>query len=87
MSIGQDDPRRAEDEARAAGDAVEKSATEASGGTKTGRVRWMLVVGLVLVVIVLGAAWISYATRPKSEVGAAASRPAPAAAQPPSGAG
>lgn len=85
MSIGQDDPQARED-SQAAGDAVEKSATEASGGTKTGHVRWMLVIGLVLVVIVLGATWISYASRPKtSEVGAAASRPATAATQVPAG--
>lgn len=91
MSTSQDRPppteTATEAEARAAGDAVEKTATEASGGTKTGHVRWMLVVGLVLVVIALGAAWLSYASRPRSEEGAAASRPAPAATQTPAGAG
>lgn len=87
MSMRQDDPRPTGEEARA-GDAVEKTATEASGGTKTGHVRWMLVVGLILVVIVLGGAWLSYASRPKvGGEGAAASRPPAAAAQTPSGAG
>lgn len=84
MSIGQDDPRNTGDESRAAGDAVEKSATEVRAGTKTGHVRWMLAVGLVLVVIVLGAIWLSYASRPKAgEVGAAATRPPAAATQTP----
>ena len=86
MSMGQDDPRRAGDAARAAGDAVEKTATEASGGTKTGQVRWMLVIGLLLVVIALGAAWLSFASRPKHETAATATpaASAPAAAPNPS---
>lgn len=84
MSMGQDDRRRTEQEARAAGDGVEKTATEASGGTKTGHVRWMLIAGLVLVVIVLGGAWLSYASRPKvGGEGAAASQPPAAAPQTP----
>jgi hypothetical protein len=60
MSMSQDDPRRPGPVTDAAGDAVEKSATEASAGFKSGHVRWMLVVSLVLVVIGLGAAWLVY---------------------------
>ncbi len=58
MSMSQD-PRPSGDGAQP-GDAVEKSATEASQGTKTGRMRWVLVFGLLLGVIVLGAAYVTY---------------------------
>lgn len=57
MSTSQDDPRRFEAQA---GDGAQKSATEASQGTKTGYMRWVLVFSLVLVVIALGAAWLVY---------------------------
>jgi hypothetical protein len=60
MSMSQGDPRPLADGAQA-GDGVEKSATEVSQGTKTGHIRWVLVFSLVLVVIVLGAAYITYA--------------------------
>jgi len=66
MSMSQDDPRR-DSEGRQAGDAVEKSATEASGGAKTGHIRWVLVFSLLLVVIVLGAAWITYSNSHRPE--------------------
>jgi hypothetical protein len=59
MSMSQDDPRPVGD-ARQAGDGVEKSATEASQGTKTGHIRWVLVFSLLLAVVVLGAAWLVY---------------------------
>jgi hypothetical protein len=59
MSMSQDDPRQ-NGVAAQAGDAVEKSATEASQGTKTGYMRWVLVFSLLLVVIVLGAAFVTY---------------------------
>lgn len=59
MSMSQDDRRRHGEE-KQAGDAVEKSATEASQGFKTGHMRWVLVFGLLLGVIVLGAAWLTY---------------------------
>jgi hypothetical protein len=59
MSTSQDDPRRPVGN-DAAGDGVEKTATEASQGTKTGYMRWVLVISLLLVVIVLGAAWLVY---------------------------
>ncbi len=59
MSMSQDDPRPDQGGAQA-GDGVEKSATEASQGTKTGHIRWVLVVSLVLGVVVLGAAFVTY---------------------------
>jgi hypothetical protein len=59
MSMGQDDPRRGE--GAQAGDGVEKTATEASQGIKTGHIRWVLAASLLLVVIALGAAWMIYA--------------------------
>jgi hypothetical protein len=61
MSMSQDDPRPAAD-GKQAGDGVEKSATEASQGIKTGYMRWVLVISLLLVVIVLGAAWLVYSS-------------------------
>jgi hypothetical protein len=60
MSMSQDDPRPVREGAQA-GDGVEKSATEASQGTKTGHIRWVLAASLLLVVIALGAAWLVYA--------------------------
>ena len=59
MSISQEDPRPDQGGAQA-GDGVEKSATEASQGIKTGHIRWVLVVSLVLGVVVLGAAYLTY---------------------------
>jgi hypothetical protein len=59
MSTSQDDPRRPGD-APQAGDGAQKSATEASQGTKTGHIRWVLVISLLLVVVVMGAAWLTY---------------------------
>jgi hypothetical protein len=59
MSMSQDDPRPDRDGAQA-GDGVEKSATAASQGIKTGHMRWVLVVSLLLGVIVLGAAYVTY---------------------------
>lgn len=60
MSMSQDDPRVGD--GKQAGDGAEKSATEASQGTKTGRMRWVLVFSLLLAVIVLGAAWLVYSS-------------------------
>ena len=59
MSMSQDDPRPDQGGAQA-GDVVERSATEASQGTKTGHIRWVLVVSLVLGVVVLGAAYVTF---------------------------
>jgi hypothetical protein len=59
MSMSQDHSRPDQGGAQA-GDGVEKSATEASQGTKTGHIRWVLVVSLVLGVVVLGAAYVTY---------------------------
>ena len=59
MSMSQDDPRRDADAAQA-GDGAQKSATEASQGAKTGRIRWVLVFSLLLVVVALGATWLTY---------------------------
>ena len=59
MSMSQHDPRPDQGGAQA-GDGVEKSATEASQGTKTGHIRWVLVVSLVLGVVVLGAAYVTF---------------------------
>lgn len=59
MSMSQDDPRPNGDGAQA-GDGVEKSATDASQGAKTGYMRWVLVFSLLLGVIVLGAAYVTY---------------------------
>ena len=59
MSMSQDDPRR-DGHGAQAGDGAQKSATEASQGTKTGHIRWVLVFSLLLVVVALGAAWLSY---------------------------
>ena len=58
MSMSQD-PRPVGD-ATQAGDGVETTATEASQGAKTGRMRWVLVFSLLLGVIVLAAAFITY---------------------------
>ena len=59
MSMSQDDPRRPVGN-DAAGDGVEKSATDASQGTKTGHIRWVLVFSVLLAVVVLGAAWLVF---------------------------
>jgi hypothetical protein len=59
MSMSPDDPRRFGDGPQA-GDGVEKTATEASQGAKTGYMRWVLVISLVLVVVALGGAWLVY---------------------------
>ncbi|HEX3406222.1 MAG TPA: hypothetical protein VHS81_03205 [Caulobacteraceae bacterium] len=61
MSMSQDDPRRPTGN-DPAGDAVDKSATDASQGTKTGHIRWVLVFSLLLAVVVLGAAWLVYSS-------------------------
>ena len=44
----------------AAGDAVDKTPTQARQGVKTGHMRWVLAGGLSLVIVVLGAAFIGY---------------------------
>lgn len=41
-------------------DAVDKTATEASQGVKTGHIRWVLAASLSLVIVALGAAFVSY---------------------------
>jgi hypothetical protein len=83
MSMSQDDPRPDQGGAQA-GDGVEKSATDARQGTKTGHIRWMLVVSLVLGVLVLGAAYVTYTAshhHPEpSPATQAAATPAPGAA-------
>jgi len=66
------------------GDGVEKSATEASQGTKTGHIRWVLVISLALGVVVLGAAYATYTAshhhpEPSAAAQAAAMTPGPAA--------
>ena len=53
MTMSQDDPRQP-------GDAVEKSETEVRQATKTGYMRWVLVLSLLLGVIVLGAVYLGY---------------------------
>jgi hypothetical protein len=67
-----------------AGDSVEKSATEASQGTKTGHFRWVLVISLALGVVVLGAAYATYTAshhhaEPSPGAQAAAMTPGPTA--------
>ncbi len=40
------------------GDEIHTSSTEASGASREGVVRWVLIIGLVLVVVLLSAIWI-----------------------------
>jgi hypothetical protein len=40
------------------GDEIHASSTEATGGSREGVVRWVLIIGLVLVVVLLSAIWI-----------------------------
>ena len=81
MSTSQDDPRNGPGLVTdAAGDGAQKTATEASQGFKTGYMRWVLVFSLLLVVIVLGAAWLIYSgshphPQPASTTQAAATLP------------
>jgi hypothetical protein len=44
----------------AAGDAVDKTETQASQGVKTGHIRWVLVASLSLGILALGAAFLGY---------------------------
>jgi hypothetical protein len=41
------------------GDEVHTSETEASGGSKEGVVRWVLVIGTLLAILLLGAIWMT----------------------------
>jgi hypothetical protein len=82
MTMSQDQSRAREPVQ--AGDGVEKSATEASQGTKTGHVRWVLVISLALGVVVLGAAYATYTAshhhaEPSPGAQAAAMTPGPSA--------
>lgn len=83
MTMSQDQHPRTGEPAQP-GDGVEKSATEASQGTKTGHIRWVLVISLALGVIVLGAAYATYTAShhhpdPSPAAQAAAMTPIPAA--------
>ena len=82
MTMSQDQSRAGEPVQAGAG--VEKSATEASQGTKTGHVRWVLVISLALGVVVLGAAYATYTAshhhaEPSPGAQAAAMTPGPSA--------
>ena len=79
MSMPQDD-RQPFGNRTQAGDGAEKSATEASQGTKTGHIRWVLVVSLLLGVIVLGAAYATYTASHHRAVGSPAAQAALASA-------
>jgi hypothetical protein len=57
MTMSQGDPRPLGTQA---GDGAHKTATQASQGTKTGYMRWVLVFSLMLVVIAMGGAWMVY---------------------------
>jgi hypothetical protein len=83
MTMSQDETPRPGEPVQP-GDGVEKSATEASQGTKTGYMRWVLVISLALGVVVLGAAYATYTAShhhpgPSPAAQAAAMTPVPAA--------
>ena len=63
--------QQSDTEARAAENGQLKTPVDARQGVKTGHVRWMLVISLVLGVVVLGGAWALFSNSHSHNPGAA----------------